>query len=74
MSYSTGVLKIYADGALDDSIVIKDSLETRFLSSAAVQIGFCPREGRFIGKLDAIRIYNRVLSDAEIKAVYSFHD
>jgi hypothetical protein len=74
MSYSTGVLKIYADGALDDSIAIKDSLETRFFSSAAVQIGFCPRGGRFIGKLDAIRIYNRALSDAEIKAVYSFRD
>jgi hypothetical protein len=74
ITYSNGVLKIYVDGAFDDSATSMAPLETQFRSSAALQIGFCPAGGRFIGKLDNIRIYNRVLSDAEIAAVYSLSD
>ncbi len=71
-TYSNGVLKIYVDGALDDSVTSVAPLETQFRSSAALQIGFCAADNKFIGKLDDIRIYNRVLTDAEIAAVYSF--
>jgi len=74
ITYSNGVLKIYFNGALDDSVSSLSPLETKFRSSAALQIGFCPVDNRFVGKLDNIRIYNRVLSDTEIASVYSLSD
>jgi hypothetical protein len=70
ITYSGGTLKIYVDGALDRTISETPAL-TQFPYSADLEIGFCAGGSNYIGKLDDIRIYNRVLSEAEIKVVYS---
>jgi hypothetical protein len=70
VTYSGGVMNIYLDGVLDRVVSVAPRL-TQFTQSANLEIGFCSGGGRYIGKLDDVRIYNRVLSQTEIRNVFS---
>ena len=69
ITYAKGTLKIFVDGVLDRTVSVTPALAQ--FSSADLEIGFCAGGSNYIGKLDDIRIYNRVLSEDEIKVVYS---
>jgi hypothetical protein len=70
ITYGEGIMNIYLDGALDTIISVAPHL-TQFKQSANLEIGFCSLGGRYIGKLDDIRVYNRVLSQTEINTIFS---
>jgi hypothetical protein len=65
-------LKLYIDGAMVNSITSWNN--PLVYDNTSLQIGASNEEGSiqfyFDGKLDDIRIYNRVLSDSEIMALY----
>jgi hypothetical protein len=69
ITYSNGDLKIFIDGALDREIMVAYA-STQFSGIADLEIGFCSGGSNYVGKLDDIRIYNRVLSEAEIKNIF----
>ena len=70
ITFGGGVLKIYIDGVLDRQVT-QASASTQFTGTASLEIGYCTAGSNYVGRLDDIRIYNRVLTDAEIKTVYS---
>ena len=70
ITFASGVLKIYIDGMLDRQ-VSQPNASTQFSGTASLEIGYCTAGSNYVGRLDDIRIYNRVLSDAEIKTLYS---
>lgn len=62
--------KLYVDGNLQNSVNAPPV--SNFVSTLQVAIGgfvsnSCPQNHNFQGKIDDVRIYNRALSDAEIK-------
>ena len=64
--------KLYIDGAYQTPTVVVNGLISSILSASDVEIGFSPISGAyFYGKLDDVRVYNRVLSAAEIAALYN---
>jgi len=70
VSYDSGRLRFYIDGALDKDTVISTVIY-QFSTTADLTIGCSDGPDRFVGKLDDVRIYNRALSDQEIKSIYS---
>jgi hypothetical protein len=64
-TYQNNILKLYLNSALDRFCTLS-SLNTP--SGTSIYIGV--RHGRFQGLIDEIRIYNRALSDSEIKSLY----
>ncbi len=66
----TGTLKLYIDGQLDAST--SDNTQTDLDSSAALNIGWLNLdEGYYFnGTIDELALYNRVLSEREIKSHY----
>jgi hypothetical protein len=73
VSFDSRRLKFYIDGALDKDTVVNTSIE-QFTSSAVLTIGCSPGPDRFVGSLDEVRIYNRALTDSEIKTLYSLQN
>lgn len=68
------IVRVYIDGAIVGAGTAGDRLE-RFGSTGSLYIGRLPpgrgdRDWWFLGAMDELRIYNRALSDDEIKAVY----
>jgi hypothetical protein len=70
ITFGNGELRIFIDGTLDREISIANA-STQFSGTADLEIGFCSGGSNYIGKLDDIRIYNKVLSESEIKTIYS---
>jgi len=70
VSYDSGRLRFYIDGAVDKDTMISTQI-AQFTDSAILQIGYSEGPDRYVGKLDDVRIYNRALSDQEISTVYS---
>ena len=67
----TGVIKIYRDGALIEEVEKGSTLGSMFLNSLVLG----ERAGAYVdfqGVLDEVRIYNRVLTAAEVEAVYQY--
>lgn len=63
----TGTVKIYLDGKL----IKQDTIPDHFSGSRKVIIGSMNPGGfHFTGKLDEFRIYDRALSDREVKKLY----
>jgi len=58
-------LRLYIDGKPVESEVLKDQLRGDFHTSAPLQIGDKNLGAPFEGRLDDLRIYNRMLSGAE---------
>lgn len=69
-------IQYYQNGALIDSQILPDDSFARPYSTNCVSIGAYTSEGSlgkkdfFAGGIDEVRIYNRVLSDEEIHAIY----
>ncbi len=64
-----GVTKtIYVDGALDNSVAYSGALNS---NTTSVKIGSSVGIGDYLGQIDDVRIYNRVLSASEVKALYN---
>ena len=60
-------LKIYYDG----SLIASKPTTLLITSSFTTKIGRTGNGGAYIGKIDDARIYNRVLSDTEVKQLYN---
>jgi Concanavalin A-like lectin/glucanases superfamily len=73
ITFGNGVLRIYIDGKFDSEVSTPHA-STQFPGSADLEIGFCSGGSNYVGSLDDIRIYSRILSDAEIMAVHSSPD
>jgi hypothetical protein len=62
-------LRMYKDGAL----VYSGNLKRDFTKIPAnLTIGYAEAPTRFVGSVDDVRIYNRALSDSEVKALYQY--
>jgi hypothetical protein len=69
-SYNGTILKIYVDGVLENA-----SKKSGAFNNTALSIGHAGRpkkrdEWNMLGSIDEVRIYNRALSDDEVKALY----
>jgi len=67
VTYDGTNVKLYMDGQLDNAGV--KPLNT-VMNSYGFTIGLRPSDTYWIGKIDDVRIYNRVLSEAEIEELY----
>ncbi len=67
-TYDGSFFKLYEDGALVASGGAVGNLST---NANALQVGYRPAVGFFLGSIDDVRIYNRALSAAEIQAMYN---
>jgi uncharacterized repeat protein (TIGR03803 family) len=71
-SFNKGLAKIYVNGVLNNTATLSISeftlSDNRYLTMGMSQPG---ADEYFKGDVDEVRIYNRVLSDAEIVAIYS---
>jgi hypothetical protein len=69
-------VKIYSDGAIVGDYMVSSSFTENMgalFGSAAPSNQFDGETGyNFFGKLDDIRIYNRALSDGEVRALYDY--
>lgn len=61
--YSNGIQKLYVDGVLVSSDTNAGPLNN---NSEKIRIGFKNGDGHWKGKIDDVRIYNRMLSDQEV--------
>ena len=70
VSYEGNIVKIYKDGILNESSTITASPRTGIAYIGGVD---SPNYAAQIwdGDIDDVRVYNRVLSAAEIKALYN---
>ena len=66
MTYDGDVFKIYLDG----DFVTSYSQEGEAYAFILIDKDFFINDGRFKGLIDEVRIYNRALSDSEIKLLY----
>ena len=69
-SYNGVILKIYVDGVLENA-----SKKSGAFKNTVLTIGHAGRpkvrdEWNMLGSIDEVRIYNRALSDDEVKALY----
>ena len=65
------IVTIYKNGEYVDSKTLSVSLDSNTLSTRPVQIGGKSTENKcFNGLIDEVRIYNRALSENEIKMLY----
>jgi prepilin-type N-terminal cleavage/methylation domain-containing protein len=64
ITYSNGVFKLYLDELEKTTDLTWDIL------SSPNKLYIAKHSGVFVGLIDEVRIYNRALSDAEIKALY----
>lgn len=76
ITYNDGIWKMYINGVLEKS---ETSQNYRILQDGANSKIGIGRKGEasgdyYKGKLDEIRIYNRVLSQAEVSAIYDNYD
>ncbi|MCX7834832.1 MAG: choice-of-anchor D domain-containing protein [bacterium] len=68
-TYNGSSVRFYLNGVFTNAVSYSGSLGS--FTSARLQIGYSDNGlDHFVGKLDEIRIYNRVLSDAEIYQLY----
>ena len=68
-SYDGQKVRLYIDGNMDKDTTV--SLPIIPISDALVQIGYSDNnEDWFRGAIDDVRIYNRALSDGEIKSIF----
>jgi hypothetical protein len=63
-------ISLYADGADAGFDLLDDDLSGSIVSNAPLQIGYRINANSFDGLIHDARIYNRVLTDAEITAIY----
>lgn len=76
-NYRKHVQNVYVDGELDNSKLKADSIPTpNIYNTADVIIGkdnpLASPNGYYLnGKMDALRIYNRLLPDNQIEELYS---
>jgi hypothetical protein len=70
VSYDSGNLKFYIDGVLDKDMTFTTQI-AQFTATAVLQIGYSEGPDRYVGKLDDVRIYNRVLNGQEVSTVFS---
>ena len=69
VTYSANSVSFYLDGGLSNAVSVSGGLPA--FSDGVMSIGYSDNGlDRFDGSLDEIRIYNRALSDAEIKGLY----
>ena len=69
-TYDGAKVKVYVDGRFEAETSNTDGIAS---NDEPLQIGFDPfvvQDRHFSGLIDEVRIYNRALSDAEIKAIY----
>jgi len=59
-------LRLFVDGKSAAAEVLKDQLASSCANDAALQLGYKPFGRPFKGQLDDLRLYNRVLAEAEI--------
>jgi len=64
---TSGAVRVYQNGALDSSTTATSQTP---LVGAACTIGYDSNGEFYPGLIDDLRIYNRVLSDEEVKALY----
>src|SRR5262249_41106404 len=62
-------LKLYVNGKLQETEVVRDNLTGSTSTAAALQIGNKELGSSFKGQVDDLRIYNRVLSGEEVEQV-----
>jgi hypothetical protein len=71
VTFSSGTARFYIDGVLDS---VKAQSDVAFrMSSDWIKIGereYAAGGGDLLGKLDDVRIYNRPLSDLEIRSIF----
>ncbi len=68
-TYDGSYARIYVNGVLEDTQVVTGTIIS---SAASIWIGnYYSTDHPFDGKIDSIRIYNRALSPAQIKALYN---
>ncbi|MCP3691280.1 MAG: DUF1553 domain-containing protein, partial [Planctomycetaceae bacterium] len=60
-------VKIFIDGKLVGNKVEQDSLKDSIVTQTPFKIGSRSSQGNYNGEVDELRIYNRVLSEAEIQ-------
>jgi len=69
--YNNGKLQIYCDGVLTDS---KTTDKIIRVTNAPIRIGNRADNVRYYGGIiDEVLIYNRALSESEIKAIYNYY-
>ena len=68
--YDGSVMKLYIDGVLDNSYSISKTIRT---TTNNAFIGTWGTSDWFNGTIDEVLIYNRALSDDEIKAIYNYY-
>ncbi len=67
MTYDGTTIQYYGDGILMDTDTDKSNVRNLSLSADRVHVGsHITQTSSFPGKVDDARIYNRVLSDAEV--------
>jgi hypothetical protein len=74
ITFDGAQLKIYIDGQLDKDTVIITQIQ-QFTNTAILQMGYSENlTDRFNGKMDDVRVYNRVLSASEIQCIYNLKE
>ncbi len=71
-TYDGTTISIYKNGALSDTTLLTASINPAL--TTAFQIGKSGTSGSFLGDIDDVRVYNRVLSTTEITALYESYD
>lgn len=71
-SSSASGLKMYVDGVLQSSTITSDTLTSSIVNTVAPQISGRNGANQLSpGKIDEVRLYNRVISAAEVTALYN---
>ena len=67
-------IKIYVDGSAQTTTASPDTLTASILTATDLKIGtdIPGQSDEFVGKLDDVRVYNRVLSAAEVTQLYNY--
>ena len=72
LSYDKSYIRIYLDG-IEDMMPISLSSTLRNSTTETI-IGYSKRNPNFKGSIDDVRIYNRALSEDEIKTLYNSYN
>lgn len=65
-SSSVAGVKLYVDGELQETSITIDNLENSFQTEKPLQIGNGYPGAKFVGRIDEVRIYDRVLEEDQI--------
>jgi hypothetical protein len=70
-TYDGTIGRVYIDGQLDNEA----SMTPEFSASNPVRIGACPSyDERFRGVIDEVRIYNRALTESDVRVLFNLLD